>query len=361
MASLCYMKDSYRQLEEQPLDRHKSRGEMVKASGHHSTYCHSYRTIVLSGIPKIICMTLNSLTFYNTSEKSGRYTVMDKVSPIEKELYDKWRSIIKQEVLNKYGDRLSDADADKRGKENARKFTSVFTPSVMAYTTSVQQWNYIVDWCEKYHSPVDNSYFYNEYEKYIKELGKAIKPLVEVKGLHDNKDRGFGAFITTNMETPAEHFGDIYNTSYLASFDEMAQCERHRVSDIVLYIEGPIPNNFSVPAILSSAQKEEWLEDMKKVAHLFPTGMLVLSEEKGTFVGWAKSKCMERDCGQAQYEIMKRNDWLHDRFLENLSNLTHEEQSLLLAMDKRVRCSYPNFKCTSPCPWGSKLAKERLI
>lgn len=369
LAGICQMSDDFETLVRQDKATALKRAGFVKTSGHHSCYCHEYVTIILEGVPKIIAMMLNSLKFYNTSEKSGRYTVMDKCSPKEKEIYDKWQKKL-TEITKQTYPFLSDAVADKKGKENARKMLSVFTPTVMAYSTSIQQWNYILDWCENYRQDfkyyITDTPFYSQVAKYLEELADAIKPLVYIEGLRDNKSRKFG-FIKPTMKPGKEYFGSVYNAVYKASFDEVAQCERHRVLDVVIHFRGYAVTlereDFSIPAIIKDDEvlRGEWYRDILSLKSLFPTGMLVLVEERGTFEGWRKSKCLERDCGHAQLEIMQRNAVLHKKFEANRGNLSEEEQKMLDEVKACVRCKYPDFKCTSPCPWGPEIAKNRLI
>lgn len=362
LAGICYMKDDFNTLVEQAKEQHEARGKKVAESGHHSCYSHEYVTLILSDVPKIVAMMLNSLRFYNTSEKSGRYTVMDKCSEREKVLYDKWRERIAKKT-KEYYPFMSDADADKRGKENARKMLSVFTPTVMSYSTSIQQRNYIIDWCDNFNAK-SNKVFYTHISNALQELKEAIMPYVYLEGVRDNKDRGFD-FIEPTMEPAKPYFGTVYNAVYKASFDEVAQCERHRVLELMIHHDGEVKRDkaeYSVPPILDTEEeREEWLKDITSLANIFPTGQLVLTEEKGTFMGWRKSKCLERDCGQAQLEIMRRNDELHKQFEKHKNNLPERERKLLDQMPKRVRCSYPDFKCTHPCVWGPKVAKERLV
>lgn len=369
LGKICQMPEDIEALIRQTKEDHERVGKVVKKSGHHSCYSHEYITLILVGIPKAVAMVLNSLQFYNTSEKSGRYTIMKDCSDVEKAIYNKWVAKLTKVIMEKYPEKdipkMTEEVAKKKAMENARKFLSVFTPTVMAYTTSRQQWNYIIDWCAKFRGTRVDSYFYNKLADSLEEFAEAIKPQVYVEGLRDNKEREF-YFFTDTEDVAKEYIGTVYATSYLASFDEVAQCERHRVLNVLAHFDGnPVYNQklYSVPIILNEYPelKQEWLSDYMKVADLIPQGLLLVVEEKGTFMSWRKSKSLERDCGQAQLEIMLHNKMLRQKFKENRENLTKDEQALLDAMESGVRCRYGDFKCTHPCIWGPDKAANRLI
>ena len=96
-------------------------------------------------------MLLNNEKVYTTSEKSARYTKME-LSGIEKELYDKWNDKLGKIIAEKYG-HLSYFDErriKKLAMENARYFTSVMTPTSMAYTVSIRQLNYLCGWMQQF-------------------------------------------------------------------------------------------------------------------------------------------------------------------------------------------------------------------
>ena len=212
-AGVCYQKDDYFGTSVSDPVKAAPRFNQVADTGHHSIADHTQVTVLLEGISKMLAIVLNSLGCYATSEKSGRYTVMTGNSDEERQLYEKWKSIFKNRILEvkpdiddvmllkkfekKYPDsgytvrgrRLLelepklDAKTDKEAstyfretllqdetlpsqkmaQENARYILSVFTHSTtMKYTTSLRQWNYIYDWCinfcNKYEPKADKEY-----------------------------------------------------------------------------------------------------------------------------------------------------------------------------------------------------------
>ncbi|MBQ8792476.1 MAG: FAD-dependent thymidylate synthase, partial [Clostridia bacterium] len=144
MGSTCYMKDTFKQLEEKRIQDIRVIAKIVEQNGHHSTFGHSHLTLELTGIPKALAMVLNNEQEYNTSEKSARYTQMDSIEESEKQLFDKWKEIFEKAIDKKYCH--AQPFFDERGvktaklaQENARYMISIFTPSNMVYTTSFRQ------------------------------------------------------------------------------------------------------------------------------------------------------------------------------------------------------------------------------
>ena len=120
-ANICYTQKSFDEIIAEPEERTKERAEGNKENKHHSVFGHDSISLYFEGIPKIIAMMLNNEHDYNTSEKSGRYTVMFG-NEKENELYNKWRtrfeSMIKEYYPNeKY---LDDKMIKKKALENSK-------------------------------------------------------------------------------------------------------------------------------------------------------------------------------------------------------------------------------------------------
>ena len=58
-----------------------------------------------------------------------------------------------------------------------------------------------------------------------------------------------------------------------------------------------------------------WLEDMNSLADLYPQGMLIQINERGTAENFIL-KCKERVCGCAQLEIMKQTYEILNKYIE---------------------------------------------
>ncbi len=353
-AGICYLPDSIEQLFNEPEEKTLKRANRTISSGHHSVFSHPTYNLVLEGIPKILAMVLNNEKVYNTSEKSGRYTTMTP-SKEEKELYEKWINIFSEEILKEYPD-FDEKKVKKLALENARYLISVFTPAtIMEYTVNIGQLNYIINWAKDYIDNDNTDNFSLKLKEVLKEFLEAM-PDVEIEGLDSRaKGREFSIFAKRERK---EEFGENYCVNYLASFTEFAQAQRHRTLCYEMsLLDKP---KFYVPPIIKGTDLEkEWLKDISSLEDLFPQGMLVKVNERGTIENFVL-KCTERICGAAQLEIMNQTIETMDKYI----NAVKDDKVLynyLLPYSKGARCTFPGFKCTAPCIFGGKNALTRKI
>ncbi len=354
-AGICYLPDTVETLFAEASEKTQKRANGNIKSGHHSVFGHPTYNLCFEGIPKILAMILNNEKAYNTSEKSARYTHMEP-SPEEKELYEKWIKIFKEQILLKYPN-FDDKRALKLAQENARYLISVFTPAtVMEYTVNFGQLNYIINWAKDYIEKGGNDDFSIKLKEILTDFLKAM-PDLEVEGLNSRiKNRSFSLF--AQRKSRNEEFGENYSTTYLASFAQLAQAQRHRTLayEMTLLDEA----QYYVPPIIKNTELEqEWLKDISSLEKFFPQGMLVQVNERGTIENFVL-KCMERLCGAAQLEIMEQTKVTMEKYLEATKN-NPELYNYLLPYSKGARCTFPNWKCNSPCIFGGKDAMNRVI
>ena len=353
-AGICYLPDTLETLFNEPEEKTLKRCMGTIKSGHHSVFGHPTYNLSLEGIPKILAMILNNEKMYNTSEKSARYTIM-KPSEDEKVLYEKWIEIYKKEIEKKYPN-FDEKKAQKLAQENARYLISIFTPAtVMEYTVNFGQLNYIINWAKDYIEKEEDTPFSIKLKSVFKEFIDAM-PDVIVEDLNSKtKNRKFSFFATRDRK---EEFGENYSTTYLASFAELAQAQRHRtVSYEMSLLDKP---EFYVPPIIKGTDFEtEWIKDIASLKDNFPQGMLIKINERGTIENFVL-KCTERLCGAAQLEIMEQTNDTLKKYLEATKNddVLH---NYLLPYSKGARCTFPGFKCTLPCVFGPKGAMTRVI
>jgi len=367
-AGICYMSkpyfDSYVSDELKALNRFTT----VASTGHHSVAGHSQVAVLFEGIPKIIAMYLNNLGCYETSEKSGRYTVMTGNSDLEMEIYHKWCRKLNDKISEYYGTFVDERTRDKLAKENARYHLSIFTPTTMGYTTSIRQWNYIIDWCEKFiETETPYNYFFTELKKYIMELGKCIKDVLYVEELRDIKGR-FGLdmieFDKLSLNEKKENFvkGKLYTYHYKGTFAQYAQAHRHRSLFYKIIFDGKAKQFYVPPIIRGTELENEWLEDMESLSDIIPTGTLVDIEELGEVKKFFL-KSMERNCGRAQLEIMLQNletaDFIY-RNKDKLSNSVREDIEKYYIKGK-VKMKGQMLRCKEPCIWTCGGGKTREI
>ncbi len=353
-AGICYLPDTVETLFAEPIEKTTKRASFNIKSGHHSVFGHPTYNLILEDIPKILAMILNNEKMYNTSEKSARYTRM-KMSEEEQALYDKWLKMYKEKILEAYPE-FDEKRVVKLAQENARYLVSVFAPStVMEYTVTFGQLNYIINWAKEYIEEAEDAPFTLRVKEALKEFLEAI-PDLEIPGLDSKvKQRKFSLFAQRERK---EEFGENYCTTYLASFAELAQAQRHRTLcyEMMLLDE---PEYFVPPIIKGTELEEEWLKDISSLEKIFPQGMLVRINERGTIENFVL-KCMERLCGAAQLEIMHVTKATMDKYLEAVRD-DKDLYEYLLKYSKGARCTFPGWKCTSPCIFGGKNAMNRVI
>ena len=356
-AGICYLPDTLETLFNEPEEKTERRANMTLNSGHHSVFNHPTYNLSLEGIPKILAMILNNEKMYNTSEKSARYTKMEP-SEAEKVLYEKWIEIYKEDIAKAYPN-IEEKRVQKLAQENARYLISVFTPAtVMEYTVNFGQLNYIVHFFENYiNDETKTSSFEIKLKDVFNEFLNAL-PDIKVEGLNaDAKKRGLSFFATRKERK--EEFGENYSTTYLATFAELAQAQRHRTINYEVSLPEKI--EFYVPPIIKDTTLEaEWIKDIASLKDYFPQGMLIKINERGTVENFVL-KCTERLCGAAQLEIMQQTLDTMDKYLKATKETNEEVYNYLLPYSKGARCTFPGFKCTAPCVFGGAGAVKRRI
>ena len=354
-AGICYLPDTVETLFAEAPEKTQRRADGNIKSGHHSVFGHPTYNLCLEGIPKILAMILNNEKIYNTSEKSARYTHMEP-SPQEKELYEKWIEIFKEQILTQYP-KFEDKRALKLAQENARYLISVFTPAtVMEYTVNFGQLNYIINWAKDYIKNAEENSFSIKLKETFKEFLAAM-PDLEIEGLDSrNKNRNFSLF--AQRKNRNEEFGENYSVTYLASFAQLAQAQRHRTLSYEMTLLDE-PKYYVPPIIAETNLEKEWLKDISSLKEFFPQGMLVQVNERGTIENFVL-KCMERLCGFSQLEIMQETKNIMNKYLEATKDKP-ELYQYLLPYSRGARCTFPGWKCDSPCVFGGYGAMIRNI
>lgn len=353
-AGICYLPDTLETLFAEPAEKTERRVNGNLQSGHHSVFGHATYNLSFEGIPKIIAMILNNEKIYNTSEKSARYTKM-KPSEEEKVLYEKWIDIYKKAISKEYPN-FDEKKVQKLAQENARYLISVFTPAtIMEYTVSFEQLNFIISWFEDYIKEEPDTKFSVQLKSAMKEFLKEL-PDLKVEKLNPRmKGTKLSLFARRDRK---EEFGENYCTTYLASFAQLAQAQRHRtLSYEMSLLEKP---KYYVPKIIKGTDLEEkWIKDISSLEDYYPQGMLIKVNERGTVENFVL-KCTERLCGAAQLEIMEQTKATKNKYLEAVKDDSVIED-YLLSYSKGARCTFPGWKCNSPCIFGGKDAMTRKI
>lgn len=342
----------------------------VASTGHHSVADHTYFSVYLSGISKMMAMILNSLEFYTTSERSARYTNIDRTaSEDEARIYSKWKDIILERIKKEYPD-FDSKRQEKLAMENARYFISVTGPyTSMVYTTSFRQWSYIAQWFDDFSS--ENSGL-NTFLSSISNEMNLVRDFILESGigcpliLKDTKHRKLRFLLnqTNSISSTDEQFGEMYRVRYQCSMACLAQAQRHRTLRYLMDFDETADNfEFYVPHIISDLE-DEWISDMKYLVSkgMYPQGILVNVIESGD-INDLILKCEERLCGRAQLEVAEST-------LDTVCNIMNHTESrevydLLLDLfipGERVKAKCELIGgCQEHCEFGARYALNRGI
>lgn len=366
IAGVCYDKDGFEHLLNEPLDKTMRRVKVTLDNGHHSVYDHIFINFNLQNIPKILAMVLNNEKQYTTSEKSARYTkVVRKENSIitedEEKLYNKWIKIFETKIKLEYGSIYNESKIQKLAQENARYLVTVFMPTQMIYSTTLRQINYIASWMQNY---IENANMSSIFEK---KLSSSMRELLEglddlnvfEEGLLKNEKYRNLSIFGKGLDKKENYFGDVYTCIYKGSFAQLAQAHRHRTLDYQMEILDK--KEYFIPPIIADNQMlvDEWLGDMQTVSMVNPQGELVRISESGKYEDFIL-KCKERLCTGAQLEIMLQTRKTLLNYKKSL-----EESNSYLAEDIEkyshgARCTFSDFKCSSDCKFieGKRLIRK---
>lgn len=379
MAAVCYLNGEYFNSNADNPDKAKSRFDRVVGTGHDSVSDHAYFTVLFENIPKMTAMILNSLGFYNTSEKSGRYTVMsseEQANTENERLYHKWLAKFK-ELITKYDQNLADKDpklVEKLSMENARYVLSVFAPNTtMSYTTSLRMWSYLIQWCKEYLEIGNTDTNFNKMlhkcvnDLYINLLSlKCFSDIIKYR----NTGKPFTFLskqVDYNIWETDERYEESYLIKYRVSLADLAQEQRHRTLDYFMCFDdsGYYKNVYYVPDILkdagTNADVEEWLNDLQSVHDTFPIATLVDVVETG-FISNFMRKCDERLCGRTMHEtfVNIRNNLLKfERSWHKSPFMVNELKKHF--RDGKVIMKCGNTACKEPCYWGPTRSQNKSV
>lgn len=364
IAGICYDKEGFSHLDDEPVEKTSRRVDMTINNGHHSVYGHTSISFDIKNLPKALAMVLNNEHEYNTSEKSLRYIPVVSNGIItydEERLYNKWMDIFKLKIKEKYGNIYSNYRICKLAQENARYLVTVFTPTEMIYTTSLRQINYIASWMDDYIREANmNDLFERKLAMYMDEF---INMLDEVNVLDDRlmrneKHRKLSLF-GKDLANQDEYFGNVYSTNYKGSLAELAQAQRHRTLDYKM--EFLDEKEFYIPPIIEDDELlvKEWLSDMNRVCNVTPQGELVLINEIGKYDDFIL-KCKERLCSAAQLEIMRQTRETLFKYKEYLDENSNSLSEDIVKYTHGARCTFPDFTCTEDCKFseGKRLIRK---
>lgn len=366
IAGVCYDKEGFHHLENEPSEKTMRRIERTLNNGHHSVYDHVSIIFNIQNIPKILAMVLNNENQYTTSEKSARYTKVERkegsiITPAEEQLYNKWIDIFKLKITEQYGSIYNASKIEKLAQENARYLVTVFMPTQMIYTTTLRQINYILSWMEEYimshdtHNPFENKLSF-AMDQFINAL---IPKNILVAGLMKNEKNRYLSLFGQNLDSKQDIFSDVYSVTYKGSLAQLAQAQRHRTLDYQM--EFLKEEEYFIPPIIASDKTlvEEWLGDMNMVKGVTPQGTLVRINEAGKY-GDFILKCKERLCSGAQLEVMEQTRQTLLAYKKALESSCNPLVSDIAKYSHGARCTFPDFTCPNDCGFkeGKTLVRK---
>jgi len=374
IGGMCYLQGDFASIENEDQSKTIRRIVNTIENRHHSVYDHIYLNLEIEGLPKLLAMILNNEKMYTTSEKSARYTHIDEstgVSLKEIALYNKWDTILTEQISKMYSKDFDEKRIKKLAQENARYMVSLFMPTKMAYSTSLRQINYIYHWFEEYilnassdlEHKIANSLkeFNTELIKnnlIIRDLKDTFDSVHEGITLSDGKNRTISLF-ANSFDDEEEIYSNVYNIVYMGSGAYLAQAQRHRTINYQMILENT--HKFYVPEIIKDNPSlvDEWNKDMESVSDLLPQGMLFKIRENGTYDDFIL-KCKERLCTFAQLEINDLSSHILNEYAKHLDKKGHPLMKDIKSYLKGARCTFPCYKCDSPCHFieGVKLIRK---
>ncbi len=371
---MCYLEDDIETIMLESPEESAKRSRGCIKSQHHSGFDHAKHTFTMTGISKMLAMILNNQGKYATSEKSGRYTVLDIDDPEENRLRTKWQEIFFGILFEKYHDdfykfyekpKLTPEQIEakvklalvKKAQENSRLVTTVFTKTKMVYSIDTRQLSYLKYEMEHFIATEPDTPFYARIKAEMKEFLEATEPygLLE-RGLSPETK---GLTLPFFHPVREEEFGLNYSVNSAMSIATFAQNQRHRTVRCTVEMPEEGKEEYFVPEFIKDdlALVEEWIADLKSktMEGDYPQALIIYVNERGRYEDFIM-KAYERMCGAAQYEVMKVTVGQYEKYMANVTSV--EAKEALEKLSPCVRCMF-GFKCTAPCPFGPKNALTR--
>lgn len=361
-ANICYTESDFNQIANKNYQNTINRANNASQAGHHSVFGHQSISLYLSGIPKALAMVINNEKEYNTSEKSGRYTIMKNDEQSNK-YYDKWSRIftdlITDEYALKFPDFFTETKIRNLARENARYLLSIYTPASMQYTTSYRQLNYLYGFFQQEINKTNQNKFYAPIIPAMKEFCKAIEPIILPDLTETQKNRKL-SLVNDSQYSATEYFGDVYCTNYNATLVSLAQLQRHRSIDYSFTLLNN--DQYYVPPILQNKPElvTEWLKDCATQSVKIPQCTLVNVTERGIYEAFIL-KAKERQCTHAQLEANRITADIMNRYHKNLQSSNHPRATEIEQYTKGARCTFPDYKCPEPCRFAEGITMTRKI
>lgn len=445
-AGISQIRDEYFNSPVSDPEKALPRFNVTISRGHTSIANHAKVEVVFDGATRFFAMLMNNLRYYDTTERSGRFTEMVGNTEEQCALYDKWNALFKERIMELHPDfndsflqrqvanagylgvvikngeiesapvcgddwleqikdclqkakQMKSLPVNTRSQENARYVLSIFTKSTtFGYTTSIDQWNFIYDWCCRYldqfyrdndgrwlrrvgGKSFDATWFEQQVIADLMELKSFIKENLYIPDLRDHKKRCFNLF--TNLFENAgkvgsramdrfsdadTHLGYAYSISYKGSFILLSHLHRHRTLKYTARLPRVEDMEFFVPEFIRDTPLEaKWLDDLWEIAPTYPQGALLEIFECGTLDDFAL-KATERLCGCAMWETMNNVRGIATLFAHRYrsGNVTPLEKAIIEKFydsqnEKLMTKATMTDGCHEGCYFGCENALSRIV
>ena len=356
-AAICYMPSDFDAILDEDQNKTTSRAAGCKTSKHYSTYAHVRKTLCFEGIPKLAAMVLNNERPANISEKSGRYTIMFCAGR-ELELYNKWLEIFAKLIAAEYPHLKPDV-VQKLSQENARCFISVLTPTTtMDYSVDMTQANFIIHWLNNFCDTPTSHPLKEAIKPALREIASGMYEYCGIEGIEDYRGRTLPSFFANRSH--AQEFGETFSINRKVSFASGAHF--HRSQSLIFDFEvesDPSKAEFYIPRILEgSAYFDEYLADMRSIADLYPAGMLINMNMRGTPENLILL-LQERLCGAVLPETCFTAKSILEEYCQETVQTNPAVYEMLNRFSNGTKCSFGHYTCTRPCPLGPAMCFTR--
>ena len=123
-----------------------------------------------------------------------------------------------------------------------------------------------------------------------------------------------------------------------------------------------LTDQYYVPPIIRDNEDltRLWIDDIKSLGNIYPQATLLDVTEMGTLDNFIL-KMYERKCTFAQLEINQITSETLKKYENALRVKVHPRAEELRSYLKGSRCTFPGYKCASPCGFAVGVNETRMI
>lgn len=304
------------------------RSESAKKEFNRKCFDHESFTLYFEDMPKILSIIIDSQESWVKSEKISRFNAL-YLSKEEEVIYNKWIDLFKSKLAKIYKEKnkvSTDIMLTNLAESYAVYLKSVFSPVVVAYTTTYGEFNKLIGLLEDYIAIKKD----NEFENKLSAI--MIKFVMQMKSLpfYDKNLAKVNEKLTfTKNYNIEEYYGDVYAVSYRCSFLGLSEIILDKKCD---YDIKNMENDYYVPAIIADNNdlKELWVSDLITLGN-YPMATMLSINEKGTLDGFIDKYKMSLT---GNYELLDINKEILNKYEYSLRLKMHSRAEELIKLNK---------------------------